>query len=49
LQFWHALKELYVPTQLMIYPNEGHSFEKFEDRIDVSARTIEWFNKYLTP
>ena len=49
LQFWHALKELHVPTQLMIYPDEGHSFEKFEDRIDVSARTIEWFNKYLTP
>lgn len=46
-QFWHALKELNVPTQLMVYPDEGHSFFKFEDMIDVSARTIEWFDLYL--
>lgn len=46
-QFWHALKELNVPTQLMVYPDEGHSFFKADDRIDVSARTIEWFDKYL--
>ena len=49
LQFWHALKELHVPTQLMIYPGEGHSFYKFEDMIDVSVRTFEWFNKYMAP
>jgi dipeptidyl aminopeptidase/acylaminoacyl peptidase len=46
-QFWHALKVLGVPTQLMVYPDEGHSFEKFENIIDVSARTVEWFNQYL--
>ena len=46
-QFWHALKELNVPTQLYVYPDEGHEFEKFEDMIDVSVRTIEWFNKWL--
>jgi dipeptidyl aminopeptidase/acylaminoacyl peptidase len=49
LQFWHALKELHVPTQLMIYPDEGHSFYKFDDMIDISVRTYEWFNKYMTP
>ena len=49
LQFWHALKELNVPTQLMIYPGEGHSFYKFEDMIDVSVRTFEWLNKYMAP
>ena len=48
-QFWHALKELHVPTQLKVYADEGHSFEKFEDMIDVSVRTIEWFNKYMAP
>lgn len=48
-QFWHALKEFHVPTQLMVYADEGHSFEKFENMIDVSARTIEWFNKYMAP
>lgn len=46
-QFWHALKELGVPTQLMVYADGGHAFEKFEDMIDVSVRTIEWFDKYL--
>jgi len=47
IQFWHALKELGVPTQLMIYEGEGHSFEKFDHMIDASVRTIEWFDKYL--
>ncbi len=46
-QFWHALKELQVPTQLIVYADEGHEFEKFEDMIDVSVRTAEWFDKYL--
>lgn len=46
-QYWHALKELGVPTQLVVYPDEGHSFSKQENRIDVTWRTIEWFNKYL--
>lgn len=47
LQFWHALKELKVPTQLIIYPEEGHDFQKLENTVDVTLRTIEWFNKYL--
>lgn len=47
LQFWHALKELHVPTQLFIYADEGHSFEKFENIVDIAARTEEWFDKYL--
>lgn len=47
MQYWHALKELNVPTQLMIYANEGHSFQKFENMIDVSVRTYEWFDRYL--
>ena len=25
-EFWHALKTLGVPTQFVIYPNEGHLF-----------------------
>ncbi|HYJ65227.1 MAG TPA: S9 family peptidase, partial [Parafilimonas sp.] len=46
-QFWHALKELNVPTQLYIYPDEGHEFENFDNMIDISVRTIEWFEKWL--
>ncbi|RDC61912.1 alpha/beta hydrolase family protein [Adhaeribacter pallidiroseus] len=47
LQYWHALKELGVPTQLMIYADEGHSFYKPEDMIDVTERTLEWFNTHM--
>jgi dipeptidyl aminopeptidase/acylaminoacyl peptidase len=47
MQFWHALKELKVPTQLVIYPDEGHDFQKLENTVDVTLRTIEWFNNYL--
>jgi dipeptidyl aminopeptidase/acylaminoacyl peptidase len=46
-QFWHALKELKIPTQLFVYPDEGHEFENFDNMIDVSARTSEWFDKWL--
>ena len=46
-QFWHALKELNVPTQLYVYADEGHEFENFDNMIDVSVRTIEWFDTWL--
>ena len=29
------------------YPNEGHGFEKRENRIDAIKRTIAWFDQYL--
>jgi dipeptidyl aminopeptidase/acylaminoacyl peptidase len=48
-QFWHALKELQVPTQLIVYADEGHSFNKFENRVDACVRTLEWFNLHMPP
>jgi dipeptidyl aminopeptidase/acylaminoacyl peptidase len=46
-EFWHALKTLGVPTELVVYPGEGHRFEKREHRIDRDSRTLAWFEKYL--
>lgn len=46
-EFWHALKDLDVPTQLVVYAGEGHAFHKPEDREDVMRRALEWFDKYL--
>jgi dipeptidyl aminopeptidase/acylaminoacyl peptidase len=46
-QYWHALKELGVPTQLVVYPDEGHAFNSQENMIDVTKRTIEWFNTHM--
>jgi dipeptidyl aminopeptidase/acylaminoacyl peptidase len=47
-EFWHALKTLSVPTELVVYEGEGHSFRKPENRVDVMRRTLAWFNQYLT-
>jgi dipeptidyl aminopeptidase/acylaminoacyl peptidase len=47
IQFWHALKELSVPTKLVIYADEGHSFLKQDDRIDVTLRTLQWSDTHM--
>ncbi|PYL79619.1 MAG: hypothetical protein DMF21_12135 [Verrucomicrobia bacterium] len=46
-EFWHALKTLGVPTQLIIYPGEGHLFIKPENQADRMDKTVGWFDKYL--
>lgn len=46
-EFWHALKTLGVPTQLVIYPGEGHAFLQSNHQRDVMERTIGWFDQYL--
>ena len=46
-EFWHALKTLGVPTQLVIYPGEGHSFREPKNRVDVLRRAVSWFDRYL--
>jgi dipeptidyl aminopeptidase/acylaminoacyl peptidase len=46
-EFWHALKDEGVPTQLVVYPNEGHGFRNPEHRIDVLERALNWFDQYL--
>jgi dipeptidyl aminopeptidase/acylaminoacyl peptidase len=46
-EFWHALRTLGVPTQLIVYPGEGHLFIKPENQVDRQDRTVAWFDKYL--
>jgi dipeptidyl aminopeptidase/acylaminoacyl peptidase len=46
-EFWHALKTLGVPTQLVVYPGEGHSIAKSDHRLDIMRRTVAWYNKSL--
>jgi dipeptidyl aminopeptidase/acylaminoacyl peptidase len=47
-EFWHALRDEHVPTQLVIYPNEGHGFVDPVHRRDVMERAVAWFDKYLS-
>ena len=48
-EFWHALRDQHVPTQLVIYPNEGHGFVDPAHRRDVMERAVEWFARYMPP
>ncbi|HEY1913452.1 MAG TPA: S9 family peptidase [Vicinamibacterales bacterium] len=47
-EFWHALKALNVPTELVIYPDEGHAILKPEHQRDIQERLVAWFDRYLT-
>jgi dipeptidyl aminopeptidase/acylaminoacyl peptidase len=46
-EFWHALRDLGVPTELVVYPNEGHGLADPDHRRDVELRTMEWFARYM--
>ena len=46
-EFWHALKALGVPTQLVIYTDEGHGIRQPAHQLDILERTVGWFDKYL--
>lgn len=46
-EFWHALKTLSVPTELVVYAGEGHMFRKPEHERDVIRRAAAWFDRYL--
>lgn len=46
-EFWHALKTIGVPTQLVVYPGEGHAFRDPKDDLDRLRRTLGWFDHYL--
>jgi dipeptidyl aminopeptidase/acylaminoacyl peptidase len=47
IEWWHALKDMGVPTSLVIYADEGHGLRQPEHRADAEKRTIAWFDTYL--
>ncbi len=46
-EFWHALRDLGEPTELVVYPDEGHGFVNPEHRRDVLERAVKWFGDYM--
>jgi dipeptidyl aminopeptidase/acylaminoacyl peptidase len=46
-EFWHALRTLKVPTELIIYAGEGHLFLNPKNQADRMDQTVAWFDKYL--
>ena len=46
LEFWRGLRTVSTPTQLVVYPGEGHNLNK-KDSNDTLRRSAEWFAKYM--
>jgi dipeptidyl aminopeptidase/acylaminoacyl peptidase len=42
-EFWHALRDQGIKTQLVVYPGEGHHFADPAHQRDLLRRTIGWF------
>jgi dipeptidyl aminopeptidase/acylaminoacyl peptidase len=48
-EFYAALIERGVHSELVIYPGEGHGIRKPGHRKDFARRRLEWFDRYLRP
>jgi dipeptidyl aminopeptidase/acylaminoacyl peptidase len=46
---YRALKHYGVDTELVLYPNEGHSPRRDDYNIDMFQRIIDWCDRYLGP
>jgi dipeptidyl aminopeptidase/acylaminoacyl peptidase len=46
-EFWHALKAQGTPTELVVYPGEGHMFRNADHKRDLMERTVKWLTEYL--
>ena len=49
IEYWHALRDQGVPASLMIYPDEGHGIRDAAHLVDLRARVLAWFDRYLRP
>lgn len=46
-EFYNALLALGVPTDLVVYPRQGHSFSERAHMLDLLQRLTGWFANYL--
>ena len=46
-EFYHAMQTLGVPSQLVVYGDEGHGVRQPAHVRDILSRMIDWFHKYL--
>jgi dipeptidyl aminopeptidase/acylaminoacyl peptidase len=47
IEFYIALKHFGIPTKLVIYPREPHSFQERAHQIDLYQRITGWVDQYL--
>jgi len=48
-EFWHALRDEGVTTDLHVYSGEGHLIQQSAHILDLRRRLPEWFDHYLAP
>jgi len=48
VEWYHALDTMKVPVQLVVYPGEGHLFNKPADARDYTLRTLQWFDRWFS-
>jgi dipeptidyl aminopeptidase/acylaminoacyl peptidase len=48
-ELYSALRMKGVPTQLVLYPREGHGLRERAHRLDFIERTLGWFDRHLAP
>ncbi len=46
-ELYQALVLNGTPTELVVYPREGHGFREREHAADAMRRTVDWFGRYL--
>ncbi|HEY8018735.1 MAG TPA: S9 family peptidase [Actinomycetota bacterium] len=49
VEFYRALRERGIPTEVVKYPQEGHGVGEFPAMLDLATRTIAWFERFLPP
>ncbi len=47
VEFHRALREHGVPSDAVVYPLEGHGVRDLPAGIDLTARTVAWFERFL--
>jgi dipeptidyl aminopeptidase/acylaminoacyl peptidase len=49
VEFYRALRERGIPTEVVKYPQEGHGVGEFPAALDLATRTVGWFERFLPP
>lgn len=46
-QFFIALKDVGVETELVVYPREGHEIREMKHVVDIADRSIDWYERHF--
>lgn len=49
IEFYRALREHGIETEVALYPEEGHGVRAFPATIDACTRTVAWFERFMPP